>query len=431
MTHIVVREYAKLTTREVAPNSLDLAHIPASAFDWLCRLRGRWGKDDAALLHLDDTRTLRLDNYVGLLESPCGTRLEILPKIHAQEQAAEESRALLCRMLQSVWQLPVREGDVAHLRLLRRPLNEWIIRQFLLALSHLLKRGLSSQYQRVAEERTFVRGQINMPRQMRQLPHRQHLTHVKHDIFLLNRPENCLLRTALLRCRSATQDTDNWGLAASLDEWMHHVPVSEDIQQDLRQWCDDRHMAYYASVRPWCELVLGNALPATMEGRWQGISLLFPMEKLFEAFVERALATALRSGGRLRAQSRQGCLCWHGGSACFRLQPDMLVEYEDTRWVLDAKWKLLNASEKYHGLSQADFYQMFAYGHNYLDGQGEMALIYPYNSDFAGLELPFVFSENMKLHVLAFDLDKATLVSPPEGFVWLQQQNGFSPAYSK
>jgi 5-methylcytosine-specific restriction enzyme subunit McrC len=82
------------------------------------------------------------------------------------------------------------------------------------------------------------------------------------------------------------------------------------------------------------------------------------------------------------------------------------------RWVLDAKWKLLdetNRKDKF-GLSQGDFYQLYAYGQKYLGGKGEMALIYPRSAKFTRAMAPFSFSAELRLHVLPFDLEADTLI---------------------
>ena len=77
---VVVREYARLTTSAVTDESLDVARVPESAFDWLCQESARLRKSGVALVQVDDRRCLRLDSYVGVIETPCGTRIEILPK---------------------------------------------------------------------------------------------------------------------------------------------------------------------------------------------------------------------------------------------------------------------------------------------------------------------------------------------------------------
>ena len=88
--------------------------------------------------------------------------------------------------------------------------------------------------------------------------------------------------------------------------------------------------------------------------------------------------------------------------------------------VLDTKWKLLdslksNGSDKY-GLSQGDFYQLQAYGQSYLNGKGDVVLIYPKTAAF-DQPLPvfeFCKPEGLQLWVLPFCLKSRMLLVPEE-----------------
>jgi len=110
--HITIREYARLTTAEVEP-SLDLAQLTTSAFDWLCELSASFNRNGATLLRVEGRRALKWDSYVGVLETPCGTRLEILPKHHEQDDCLVKSRQLLRKLIQQALQLKPREASVA------------------------------------------------------------------------------------------------------------------------------------------------------------------------------------------------------------------------------------------------------------------------------------------------------------------------------
>ena len=46
----------------------------------------------------------------------------------------------------------------------------------------------------------------------------------------------------------------------------------------------------------------------------------------------------------VRLQARSESLCQHDGRPIFQLEPDILVSAHGRRWVLDTKWKLLDAS---------------------------------------------------------------------------------------
>jgi 5-methylcytosine-specific restriction enzyme subunit McrC len=408
---ITVREYARLTT-DAVESSLDRAQIPASAFDWLCKQNESFSKAGAALVQVEGRRWLKLDSYVGVLETPCGTRLEILPKHFEDGDCTVKSRALLRRMIQRSLNLKPREVGPAALELYDAPLSEWVMGQFLAALDHLIKRGMRFDYQRVEEEQRYLRGQLNVVAQMRQPPGRQHFFQIRHDIFVADRAENRLLKLALERVCKATQEPANWRLAHELRSLLQEVPASSLVREDLRAWRTDRLMAHYQPVKPWCELILNQQMPLAVAGQWQGISLLFPMEKLFERYVEAWLRRSLPLDAKLTGQAASEYLCAHNQGRMFCLKPDLLVRQSSQCWVLDTKWKRLNAAEREnnYGLSQSDFYQLFAYGQKYLQGQGELVLIYPRREAFQQALPPFDFGGGLRLWVLPFDMDNECLI---------------------
>ncbi|HIH2746915.1 McrC family protein [Burkholderia aenigmatica] len=416
--YVVVREYARLTTSPVPQPTLDCARISQTAFEWLCRMAGKFRSDGARLLQVEGRVSLQLDNFVGVLESPCGQVIEILPK-HIDDNDIDstkyqEARRLLRKLISSALDLPMRELTEAALQRYDAPLPEWVIRQFLYTAGQLIKRGVRSDYNHVEERRQYLRGQLHVARQLRLPVQQRHLFEIRHSVFDPNRPENRLIRTCLDLALRRTQDPENWRLARELAEVFLDIPPSLDSAQDLKKWSSNRLMAHYAPVKPWCELMLHRHLPLAVRGEWRGISFLFPMERLFEHHVYQVLRRRLAPDARLTAQSRLHSLCIHEGKPLFQLRPDMLLSQHDHRWVLDAKWKRLestNAQGKY-GLSQADFYQLFAYGHYYQNGSGEMLLIYPAWRGFCAPLPPFAFRGGLRVWALPFDLETDELRFP-------------------
>jgi 5-methylcytosine-specific restriction enzyme subunit McrC len=410
-TSLTVREYARLTTSHIEHPSLDVAQVSPSAFDWLCDLNATFTQAGAAIVQVQDRRWLKLDNYVGVVETPCGTRIEILPKHFEQGDCIQQSRALLRRMIQRSLKLPSREVGATDLQRFDAPLTEWVMARFLEALEHLIKRGMRFDYQRVEEEQRFLRGQLNTARQFRQSPSRQHQFQIRHDVFLPDRPENRLLKTALEIVCKATQDASSWRLCHELRSMLLEVPASRDTLRDFQQWRHDRLMAHYQPVKAWCELIIQQETPLAVAGTSRGMSLLFPMEKLFESYVAASLREGLHPDATLRTQVAGQYLCAQGQRQVFRLKPDLVVEHGAKRWVLDTKWKRLDsdlAGENF-GLSQADFYQMFAYGQKYLPGQGDLVLIYPRRSRFQEALPVFEYAPGLRLWVVPFDLEVGKL----------------------
>jgi 5-methylcytosine-specific restriction enzyme subunit McrC len=410
---IAVREYATLTTASVQ-TTLDVAQLEAGDFDWLLTTLQPSGAANACTM-LDRTK-LRLGSLVGVIELPSGVILEILPK-HHEFGETRQARRLLWRMISGALDLPQREVGGADLASFDAPLSEWLIQQYLLQLDRLIKRGLRFDYSRIQSVEPFVRGRIDATRQLRQGPHRQHLFDVEYDVYLPDRPENRLLKSALMLVAGATRERSNWQLGHELLTMMDPVPHSTNIARDFALWSGDRLLAHYVKVRPWCELVLRKELPIAIAGDWRGISVLFPMERLFERYVEKAIARQVAPGIRFTSQAYGQYLCTHDGGSFFALQPDILLwESEHKRWLLDAKWKIVRPGDRSnrYDLKQSDFYQLFAYGHKYLNGAGDMGLIFPKTSEFV-VPLPmFEFSEDLRLWALPFDLDRDELVQPSE-----------------
>ncbi len=160
-------------------------------------------------------------------------------------------------------------------------------------------------------------------------------------------------------------------------------------------------------------------MPVALAGEQQGLSLLFPMEKLFESYVTRWLRKNHPQHLCLRAQAASEYLCSHDGRRIFQLRPDILMLDKDdiSVMVMDTKWKRLetfNPNANY-GLAESDFYQMLAYGQTYLKGLGKMALIYPAWTGFDAPLPAFDMGHGLRVEVLRFDLDSDTLCAP-EGF---------------
>lgn len=413
---VTVREYARLTTAPVVPGDLDHAQVSESAFDWLCELSASFSRNGAKLLQVEGRRSLKWDSYVGVLETPCGMRLEILPKHHEEGDSLQKGRQLLRKLIQRALDLKAREASVAGLELFNAPLSEWVMAQFLSELDLLVKRGVRFDYRRVEEEQRFLRGQLNVVAQMRQRPGRQHYFQIRHDVFQPDRAENRLIKSALEQVAKSTKDANNWRLANELRAMLGELPVSRHIALDFRAWSTDRLMAHYQTVKPWCELILNQQMPLAVSGEWRGMSMLFPMEQLFERYVEGWLRERLEPDATLVSQGKGSgkALCEHRGSKMFRLKPDLLVDQGGRRCVLDTKWKRIDETlpKENYGLSQADFYQLFAYGHKYRAGEAQpvLALIYPKWKGLSDALPAFEFGEGLQLHVLPFDLDRDYLL---------------------
>ncbi|MGE6439950.1 McrC family protein [Psychrobacter sp. NPDC078409] len=418
LKHIQVREYARLTTDTSASPTPDLAVIKPDTFNWLVSLSEQ--PNSGRFISFEKPDCLRLHSYVGYLQSPAGEGIEVLLKISNSEYDPQNGRAVLCKMLCSALHLPYKEAHAAQLTRMNLPIHEWIYHQFLAQLNGLVASGLRFDYLRIEEESRFIRGQLNVTAQQRQPAERAHLFHIRHDIYHPNRLENRLMKSALDYIQDNCRSPENWRLANELSHILDPVQSLTNPLNLMPRWSNSKTLDNYRDIKPWCEIILEKMNPHFQKGLHRGISLLFPMERLFEEHVAACLKKMVTSPWQLKTQASSKHMIEARDKLSdtdknrFYLKPDLLIDHRgEHRYVMDTKWKLINSSnsQKNFDLSQSDIYQMFAYGHKYLSGNGDLVLIYPKHDKFT-LPMPyFKLASDLRLWVIPFCVESNKLIS--------------------
>ena len=425
MNCLTIYEFDALAAVEADFSGIDGVHkVSASVFDWLAEqcLRAA-DKGDSAWLRWTQRRgrrVIQVTSFVGVIRAPDGFQIEVLPKVgKAIGGGTVEARQLLIEMLCCLQGFRHILTDSAKLSATRMPLLEIFIREFLLSIEHIVKRGLRSDYRQCQDNLFALRGKLLVSPHVRQNLFRADRFFTEHDEFSTNRPENRLLRAAIRSVLIMTSAHVNQKLARELDFVFADIPPSSQVREDFKKTRLDRGMGHYVDALAWARLILDEESPLTGSGHHSAPSLLFPMEAVFEAFVAKHLHRQLIPPFKLKTQADTNHLVRHKDQNWFRMKPDLLIRNADRDLlVLDTKWKLLdnqksNGTDKY-GLSQSDFYQLQAYGLSYLDGVGDVVLIYP-KTDKLSEPLPvfdFPKAPEMRLWVLPFCLNKRHLMVP-------------------
>ena len=338
--------------------------------------------------------------------------MEILPKIDLVNEpdcGHERTRFLFLRMLRT-WRrfekarrLP--ESDIRALQ--HFPMLEVFVRQFLDNLNTLARGGLARRYVLVEENLPYLRGRLLFREQIRENLTNQARFYVAHDELSVNRPANRLIHSALARLGPLAREAENRRLLWSLRHLMEaaDVPPSANPHADWRRHQVDRSMPHYGLVMQWVGLFLFGHGLATYSGRYLNLSLLFPMEQVFEDFVTHSFRR-YQPDYDVIAQSQQAYLAEIKGKKAFQMRPDVLLREkkgESAKFILDAKWKELDTSfdaPKY-GIDQADLYQLYAYAKGY--DCNSVALVYPRSQNF-GSKLQYCLLDDVTLICLPFDV---------------------------
>jgi 5-methylcytosine-specific restriction enzyme subunit McrC len=381
------------------------------------RLRRTLGVDVIRPTFRNSERAIQAAQHVGVVRLGHRT-VQILPKMYRtsdavpEQQRAQEATRNLLHLLAYAGQLPIREHEIAPL--VRRD-SDWFEILTRLFASHLMEewqRGASRSYQTVEAELPVLKGTWRIAEQLRR-PERKHIFSVAYDEFTADNPLNRIFRFVVERLWRLTRDANNRRLLGDLRQWMDEVTLLPSVTAaDADSTLLTRLNQRYAPLLNLARLFLdGGALQLAADDLTT-FAFVFDMNRLFEAFIanfirrhrDEILPPALQQCDML-VQSR-GAACFlarMNGKPVFQLRPD--IAFRDGSgfpFLLDTKYKGLNAADTTLGVSRNDFYQMYAYAHRY--DCPRVLLLYPQTT-----ATPTALRRNFNLAVSNAIIEVATI----------------------
>ena len=327
--------------------------------------------------------TVTFKNYVGLIEMKNNYQIQILPKIEFVNGEKDETKQVFMKMLRNMKDFPSKIFTNANLKTDRMNLYEVFIYMYLQEVRALVKHGIKSSYTRQEDNLTVYKGKLLVNEHIKaNLAHKERF-YVGFDEYQVNRPENRLVKSTLLKLQSISSSAENGKEIRQLLTSFELVEPSKNYDKDFAKVVIDRNTKDYEKLMKWSKVFLKDKSFTTFSGTDNARALLFPMEKVFESYVARNMKKVFnRVNWEVSAQDKGHFLfnTLNGEKhRKFALRPDLVVTRDDGSVViLDTKWKsLVNDKGANYGISQADMYQMYAYSKKY--GTPEIWLLYPIN----------------------------------------------------
>lgn len=341
---------------------------------------------------------LQAQNYVGIIQTKSGDSLEILPKIHdndngSNKEAVENSKRILLRMLKTLKNHPFKNINIANLKSLNLPLLEIFISMFLDEVSKLIKIGIKSDYVELEDNLKFLKGKLKISEQIRKnIVHKERF-YVCYQEFSIDRAENRLIKSTLEFLYKRSKSSKNQRLIREYLFIFDEISSSSDINADFSRLKLNRQTEHYEQVLLWSKIFLQNKSFGPYRGNDVAFALLFDMNTLFESYV-----------GNFIKKSFPGTILQHSekhlveNPKSFRLRPDIFLE---GKFIADTKWKIIRSRDD---ISQADLYQLYAYGKKY--ECDKLYLIYPKIDGIKQESMDFKYDDEMRLKIVYFDLEK-------------------------
>lgn len=327
-------------------------------------------------------------SYVGVVRIP-GLTLEILPKIdrpdaNGDNEKKRSAQNNLLYMLSITSKVPIEERDIAGLKT-SHGLLETLVAIFVRRLLDELRKGLEHNYIHHEENISILKGKLLFSQHIRHNASHQERAFVGFDEFIADTWLNRILKAACRKLLGVSQAADTQKLVREALAVLDEVSNCLIDEHHFHKVTLTRNNERFKVLLEFSRLVLLDQSPLPSAGREQTISLLFPMEQLFEEFIATIICrnadwfSLTRSEIHVQAKGMRSYLLERKEpkGLYFQLKPDIVVDRPDRRLILDTKWKCLinSAEDKKNNVSQADMYQMYAYATRY--ECKENVLLYP------------------------------------------------------
>ncbi len=325
-------------------------------------------------------------NYAGILELKNGDFIEVLPKICFGENKKEEGRRIFRDMIATLNSSYYKAFEDTSINCGKFPIMEIFITVFLNELDNLIRLGVRKNYIKVKENSNFIKGKIKIIDNLKYNYAHKEKNYIEYSKFIENIPENIILKTCLKYLYNKTNDLNNKKRITNALFVFSEISTSYNISNEFNKITINRLNQYYEFPLELARIFLmGNSFLPQI-GKTKLLSLMFPLEKLFEEYVFFNLKKEYKNAfNSIKSQSNPYCLIESENK--FKLKPDIVMENDNNILILDTKWKLLNinSSDGKNGVAQSDLYQLYAYGKKYQQKHNKevkLFLIYPMTEKF-------------------------------------------------
>lgn len=330
---------------------------------------------------------ISVSNYVGLIQMHSGYQIQVLPKIDFGDSAVDgekETKRVFLRMLRSMRDFPCKVFNEANLKMDRMTLYEIFINMYLQEVRILVKHGIKSAYIAREDNLNFYKGKLVVNEQIKRNAAHGERFYVRYDEYMVDRQENRLVKSTLLKLQGITVSAENQKEIRQLLTAFEMVSPSVNYQKDFSRVVINRSTKDYDMLMRWSRVFLLNKSFTTFSGGHNARALLFPMEKVFESYVAQQLRKVLADLEWEVSTQDKGYYLFDSPRQ-FALRPDIVITRDDGSVViLDTKWKsLVDNPRTNYGISQSDMYQVYAYAKKYENKfeTPEVWLLYPVTNE--------------------------------------------------
>lgn len=369
---------------------------------------------NAGFEYSDKNRVININKYTGIIELNDGTYLEILPKIN---QNIDESRQIFENLLRASLNLTKEYKENKETGNKPQKYNhilEIIISLFCEHLKIILSKGIKKTYIKQQENLHKYKGKIVFNKHINKNCANNSRFYVEFSELNIDIAENRLLKTACLFLINKTTSENNKKILARFLVEMDNVSRCYNLEKDLSEVNINRLNVYYEKPIQYAVFFLRQQMFYPRKGKSKLPSLLFPLNEMFEDYIENLLKT-----NKIKYQPQFSTYYLikklNNKDNIFQTRMDFVIfdGYSNSNkkptkaLIIDAKWKIINASKDKLDIEQNDLYQLFTYSEIMKNAgikEVKIALLYPQTQYFEENIINGTYFNNMNISIVPINV---------------------------
>lgn len=293
---------------------------------------------------------IRFGNYVGVIQIG-GLTIEILPKADNNENADKNLwQNILLNMLKVCKHIQVESISETQLKKRYHSILDVYFELYLNEVERLVKKGMIKKYRKNQSNQNALKGKLLFAQNIQQnLVHKERF-YCEHQVYDKNHLLHQILYKGLLVLKTFVNDS----LKDKLNRLLFEFQDIENINIQKKHFDKiiiDRKNHDYQKAIDVAKIIILNYSPSLNYGNDNLLTLLFDMNTLWEEYIFRILQK--HKTDEIEISFQNSDKFWENK----RIRPDIVLKTEYETFVIDTKWKIIEANNP----SDDDLKQMFVY----------------------------------------------------------------------
>lgn len=293
---------------------------------------------------------IRFGSYVGVIQIG-GLTIEILPKADNNENPDKNLwQNVLLNMLKVCKHIQVESISETQLKKRYHSILDVYFELYLNEIERLVKKGLIRKYRKNQSNQTALKGKLLFAQNIQQnLVHKERF-YCEHQVYDQNHLLQQILHKGLLVLKTFVNDSLKDKLNRLLFEFQEfdHINIQK---KHFDKIIIDRKNHDYQKAIDIAKIIILNYSPSLNYGNENLLTLLFNMNALWEEYIFRILQK--HKTEEIEVSFQNSDKFWENK----RIRPDIVLKTKDETFVIDTKWKIVEANNP----SDDDLKQMFVY----------------------------------------------------------------------